>query len=228
MTIGQALERAQGGNLFASLARMIGISASDCRKALEGLCPAIAARLQETGRDPWRFEQLLDMLDDDEGDLLADGDPASRDVDEDGRAVLLSVYGSESAAHEGARATAKALRLDENAVVRLMPVAAALVLAVLAKRQKELAGPLREDESEATGAQTTPTTSSTQSGGGILSLVVTAIGAGIARAVMNRLRPRRRRRYTYARPRYGSRTTSRRRRRSRQPSLDEIFRGLIE
>ena len=97
-----------------------------------------------------KFDQLLEMLEDNEGDLLADGDLASRDTEEDGQGVLVSAYGSEQAAGDEAGKTAKALRLDESAVRRLMPVAAALVLAVLARRHKELAGPVLADEPDAT------------------------------------------------------------------------------
>jgi hypothetical protein len=229
MTIGDTIASAQGGNLCENLARMTGLSASDCRTAMEGLGPAIAARVQEIARDPERFDRLLDMIEDNEGDLLGDGDLGSRDTEEDGHGVLVSAYGSENAARDEARKTAKALRLDENAVVRLMPVAAALVLAVLAKRHKELAGPMLVDETDATGDQTAPQSAgSRRSGGGILPVLLAAIGAGIARAIANRFLPRRRRRYSYPRPRYAkSSGHSRRRRRIRQPSLEEIFRGLL-
>jgi hypothetical protein len=169
------------------------------------------------------------MLEDNEGDLLADGDVGSRDTEEDGRGVLVSAYGSENAARDEARKTAKALRLDENAVLRLMPVAAALVLAVLAKRHKELAGPVLEEVIDATGDQSAAQSAgSTRSGGGILSVFLAAIGTGIARAIANRFLPRRRRRYSYPRPRYAkSKGYSRHRRRTRQPSVEEIFRGLV-
>ncbi len=227
MTIGEALDAAQGGTLFERLAPIAGLSASDCRKALGGLCPAIAARMQETARDPERFSQLLERLDDDAGDLLIDADPDSRDAQDDGRAVLVSVYGSEEAALDEARATAKALRLDENATLRLLPVAAALVLAVLAKRHKELAGPAADAENGA-ASEAPPAALPSGSGRGILSVLVAAIGAGMARAVMNRLSPRRRRRSSYRRS-GSSRSTgySRSRRRRRQPSLEEMFRDLL-
>ncbi|MDP9138438.1 MAG: DUF937 domain-containing protein [Pseudomonadota bacterium] len=224
MTLGQALDSAQRGNLFEKLARMSGLPPSDCRAALAGLGPGIAARIEESARDPKRFDELLDMLEDNEGDLLLDGDLESRDTEQDGQGVLASAYGSEHAARAEAVKTAKALRLLEEAVVRLMPVAAALVLAVLAKRHKELAGPLPEEEADA--APAAQPAGSARSGG-VMSVLVGAIGAGIARAVANRFLPRRRRRYSYPRTGYsGSRGTARRRRR-RQPTLEDVFRGLL-
>ncbi len=226
MTIIEALDAAQGGTLFERLAPLAGLSGSDCRKALSGLCPAIAARMQETARDPERFKELLDRLDDDEGDLLIDADPGSADTQEDGRAVLVSAYGSEKAALDEARATAKALRLDERATLALMPVAAALVLAVLANRHKELAEPDVDGETGA-AIETPGATAPSRSGGGILSVLVAAIGAGMARAVMNRLSPRRRRRSSYRRTGYSRSTGYSRRRRRRQPTIEDMFRDLV-
>lgn len=213
-----ALEGAHGGRLYEHLARLSGFSADDCRALMAGLGPAIAARVRETARDGPGFEQLLDLLEDNESDLLAGGDLDSRDTQEDGLAVLVSAYGSEDAAHEEARKTAKALRLDESAVLRLLPVAAALVLAMVAKRHREVAGPGPED-----GDRTPQSAEGTPSRGGVLSVLVAAFGAGIARAIVNRFLPRRRRRYGYGRTRRRAYSRTRR----RQPSLEDLFRGLL-
>jgi hypothetical protein len=228
MTIGQVLATAQGGSLFQKLAGISGLSESDCRAAMAGIAPAIAARVKETAHDPERFTELLDRLEDNQGDLLADGDLESLDTEEDGNAVLASAYGSPAAAREEAARTARALRLDEAAVHRLMTIAAALVLAILAKRNNELAQSSAERAAAADDRETTQPGGAPGARGGILSVFLAALGAGIARAIANRFLPRRRRRYGYQRPAYRrSRRYSQPSRRRRQPTLDEIFRGFI-
>jgi hypothetical protein len=225
MTIAAAIESAQGGRLYEKLAHMTGLSASDCRAAMEGLGPAIAARMQETAHDPEKLDELIELLEDNQGDLLDEGELDSRDTEQDGNSVLISAYGSQDAARNEACTTARALRLEEDAMLRIMPVAAALVLAVLAKRHRELAGPVEEAGAVQPAEQAA---APERSGGGILSVFLAAIGAGIARAIANRLLPRRRRRYGYRRRRYaGNRGYSGRRRTRRQPSLEEVFRDLL-
>ena len=48
----EALEGAQGGNLFDNLARVSGLSAGDCRAAMAGLGAAIAARMRKRHEIP--------------------------------------------------------------------------------------------------------------------------------------------------------------------------------
>src|SRR5688500_13268921 len=134
MSIMNILDEAQGGQLFRKLGEIAGVSPSDARKAIEAFCPTIAARLRTKADDSGAFDELLALLDDNDGDLLTSGDLASRDTIEDGEAVLGQAYGSLEAAGEEATASARALRLDRSAAERLHPIAAALVLALLSRR----------------------------------------------------------------------------------------------
>jgi hypothetical protein len=70
MRVVEELEKAQGGQLFRKLGELAGISPSDAKRALEAMCPPIASRLQARAEQPTAFEQLLNLLEDNESDLL--------------------------------------------------------------------------------------------------------------------------------------------------------------
>jgi hypothetical protein len=225
MRVIEALEKAQGGQLFRKLGELAGISPSDAKRALEAMCPPIAARLQARAAQPAEFERLLNLLEDNESDLLKEGDPGSDEVKADGLKVLEDLYGSDEAARAEAEMAGRALRIDEPAMQRLQPIAAQLVLALLSERFR------KENESEQAPAEAAPPQQSAEpatvrGGRSILGIFVAAAGAAVTRALMNRLLPRRRRtRYTYED--YRRRTTRRRRRSARQPRLEDLFRDLI-
>jgi YD repeat-containing protein len=222
MRVSEALEQAQGGQLIRKLGELAGISPSDAKRALEAMCPPIAARLQGRAAEPREFERLLNLLEDNESDLLKDGDPSSSEVESDGQAVLADLYGSPDAARQEAETAARALRIDTAAMERLQPIAAQLVLALLSARFR------REEEPEgetgaASEAEAVP--SQEREGKSIWAVFVAAIGAAIVRALISRLMPRRRRvRYTYDDYR---RRTPRRRRTAARPRLEDLFRDLI-
>ena len=225
MRVIEALEKAQGGQLFRKLGELAGISPSDAKRALEAMCPPIATRLQARAAQPAEFERLLNLLEDNESDLLTEGDPASEEVEEDGLAVLADLYGSSDAARTEAEMAGRALRIDEPAMQRLQPIAAQLVLALLSARFR------RENASAEGPAEPAPADATEEASAGrersIWGIFVAAAGAAVTRAVMNRLMPRRRRRSRYTYDDYRRRTTRRRRRSARQPSLEDLFRDLM-
>jgi hypothetical protein len=226
MLIVETLAAAQGGKMVERVAAATGLSPTDTRKALEALCPSIAERVRESAAEPQTFEDLLSILDDNGGDLLDDGDVASDAVASDGETVLKSAYGSLSAAEGDVSTVAQALRLDANAIQRLAPIAAAVVLAILGKRYRDMAGPPDPSpESEEPQATREPAEAAPSRGGGLLATVIATAGAAAARAIVNRMLPRRRRRTTY-RYSYAPRRRTRRRRR-REPTLNDLFRGLL-
>jgi hypothetical protein len=172
------LEKAQGGQLFRRLGEIAGLSPSDAKRAVEALCSPIAARLHEKASEVLEFQRLLDLLEDNDSDLLSTGDPASADIREDGSAVLADLYGSEEEARQEAMATAQALRIDKSAVEQLQPIAAALVLAVLSTRYRQVDEAKTEAPIDAEEAREVDNASNVTSGkGGILGIVFAAIGA---------------------------------------------------
>jgi len=225
MRVIEELEKAQGGQLFRKLGELAGISPSDAKRALEAMCPPIAARLQARAAQPTAFEQLLNLLEDNESDLLKEGDPGSDEVKADGLAVLVDLYGSDDAARSEAEMAGRALRIDGPAMQRLQPIAAQLVLALLSERFRK-----ENDIAEApapAASEHSAKPAATGGGKSIWGFFIAAAGAAIARAFMNRLLPRRRRRTRYTYDDYRRRTTRRRRRSTRQPRLEDLFRDLI-
>ena len=230
MLIVDTLAKAQKGKMVERVAAATGLSPSDARKALEAICPSIAARIHEGAADRRTFDDLLAILDDNQGDLLDDGDVGATDVAQDGEVVLGTAYGSLAAAEDEAQTVARALRLDAGAMAKLAPIAAAIVLAILGRRYKEVAGP-EDDNASEPEAQAEPTTipEPKPQSRGILTTVLVTAGTAAARAIVNRMLPRRRRRtysYDYSYVRVRRRRT--RRRRSRTPTLNDLFRGLLK
>jgi hypothetical protein len=226
MSIMSILDEAQGGQLFRKLGGIAGASPSEARTAIEAFCPTIAARLKTKAEDRGAFDELLALLDDNDGDLLTSGDLASRDAMEDGEAVLEQAYGSLEAAREEAAASARALRLDRSAAERLHPIAAALVLALLSRRFAQETPETSGFEEE--GDQGRSSNSESGQRTGFFQIVFAAIGGAILRSLISRFRPRRRRRARYSVSRYASRRSGRSRRtRRREPGLEDLFRELL-
>jgi hypothetical protein len=225
MRVVEELERAQGGQLFRKLGELAGISPSDAKRALEAMCPPIAARLQARAAQPAEFEQLLNLLEDNEGDLLKEGDPGSDEVKADGLAVLDDLYGSEDAARSEAEMAGRALRIDGPAMQRLQPVAAQLVLTLLSERfRKDNA---TEEAPAKPAAENGGEPATAGRGKSIWGIALAAAGAAITRALMKRFMQRRRRRTRYTYDDYRRRTPKRRRRSTREPRLEDLFRDLI-
>jgi hypothetical protein len=219
MSITSELDKARGGQLYRKLGEIAGLSAADARQIMEGLCPSIAARLKERAGDRAAYEALLELLEDNEGDLIMGGDLTEEDVLEDGRTVLADIYGSDERARDEGKATALALRIEPGAAEQLHPIAAALVLSILGRRYRE--GEVVEDE-----AKSRDSTGDREAEGrpNIIGIVLAAIGGAIMRALVNRLLPRRRRR---TRLRLGRAPSRRRRRQRREPRLEDLFRDLL-
>jgi hypothetical protein len=172
----------------------------------------------ERTRDRKAFERLLELLDDNQGDLIAGGDIGDEDVLEDGLAVLADIYGSERQAREEAVAVAGALRIEPRAAEQLHPIAAALVLSILSRRYREEEG--REEEIE---PGDTASAKADEGRPGVIGIVLAAIGGAIMRALVRQLAPRRRR----TRTRLGRAPSRRRRPRRREPRLEDLFRDLM-
>jgi hypothetical protein len=222
MTVMEELDKAHGGQLFRKLGELGGIAPSEARLLMEALCKPIAARLHDKASEDSEFQRLLDLLEDNDAELLKSGDPASADVREDGELVLRELYGSREAAAGQARAAAQALRVDAGAAEHLQPIAGSLVLAILSSRYR------LDDETIAAGdVRPSPAqekTAASAAKGGLLAIVLAAMGSAILRALMNRLMPRRRRRTSYG---YRTRSTGKRRGRRREPNLEDLFRDLL-
>jgi hypothetical protein len=209
MALIDILEAAQGGAFLANVGRAAGLDETTSRAAIGALGPAIAEKLRRRAEDAEALDALLDLLEDGDGDAFLD-DPELIDDAEmtsDGKAVLKDIYGSLAAALD---AGAGLTGLSMVQVQKLMPIAAASVLAALA-RANGGAQPLAGDGGGGSG--------------GLLGSIVSAVIEGAVKGAAQSLAPkRRRRRYSgYSTYRRKKRTT----RRTRRPSLESIFREIL-
>jgi hypothetical protein len=210
MAIIDILSAAQGGGYFASAARAAGLSEDDARAAISALAPAIAERLKaKAAKDPEAFDQLLDLLEDggDSSDLDDAAAMTGAEALSDGRAILDDLYGSRS---QAAAALGKiAPHMQGDALDKVSALSATSVLAALAA-------------SNAATLASTPEAGGS-SGGGILSIILGALLKGFLQSASRQIAPKRRRRrtgYSYSR-------RPARRRRTRRPGLDDIFRDIL-
>ena len=218
MALIDILAAAQGGQYFSNAGHASGVSEAAARHAFSVIGPAIAERLRdkaETNQDS--FEKLVDLLEDDDGSFDLD-DPNSvlgAEAVADGEAILRDLYGGVPAA----RAAFAKLNpgIDGASLDQLASLAATSVLASLTTSYRT--------PQTLAGAQ--PVASS-EGGGGLLGQIVSALVEGAVKGVSKQLAPKRRRRRSYASywnaPRK-RRTT--RRKRTRNPSLNDIFGAIL-
>lgn len=222
MSLMTMLEQAQGGSLFATVARSLDLDEAQTGKAMRQLCPAIAARLREKAQaDDSLFQTLLDIVEDNgQGSPLDDPEVlASTEAISDGNAILDDIYGSRNAAMVALRVVDPAI--PERELSKLAPISATAVVAALAAANRPLA------LSAAAPARASSV------GEGFVSAFISAIVAGIIAALTKKLRTPTRRRSTtgYARTRSRRKTTPARtktaRRRTNTASVEDLFRDIL-
>lgn len=227
MSLTSLLEHAQGGRLFAAVARSLDIGESQTRSAMGKLCPVIAERLHaRAAEDEALFQSLLDLIaDNGAGSLLEEGEALTGpEAVADGNAILDDVFGSRSAAMAALRQTDPAL--PERELAKLAPISATAVVAALAEANRPLGLAAAGPPQAAAGGSAAQ---------GFLGALISAIVAGIVAALTRKLAaPTRRRRSStgYARSRSQRRTGTSRsraptRRRSANASVEDIFKDIL-
>jgi hypothetical protein len=222
MSLMTLLEQAQGGGLFANVARNLDLDVAQARGAMERLCPAIAASLRErAAADEGLFQSLLDLIEDGgQASPLDDPDGlTSPEAIADGNAILEDVYGSRNAAMVALRQAAETI--PERELSKLAPLSATAVVAALAAANRPMA--LAASARPARGSA---------AGEGFIGALVSAIVAGIVAALVKQFTPRTRRRSTsYTRSRSRRKTTSSRtrtaRRKTTTASVEDVFRDIL-
>ena len=225
MSLMSMLDQAQGGGLYAAVARSVDLDEDQTRKAMRQLCPTIAERLHGKAKaDEDLFQSLLDLISDNgAASPLEDADSLTGpEAIADGNAILDDVFGSRSAAMAALRTADPTL--PERELARLAPISATAVVAALEQANKPLA--LASAPLPAAGAA---------SGQGFFSALIGAIIAGILSALTRQLRAstRRRRPATYSGTRKQRRTTTASRsrtptrRRTASASVEDVFRDIL-
>lgn len=213
MALMDILEQAQGGGFLAAAGQAAGLDAGEAKVVMHALAPAIADALRErAGQDEEAFDRLLDLLEDGGDDVLSvPGALAKADALSDGKAVLKDIYGTEAKALK----SGQALVADVPAAKlrKLMPIAAAAVLAALVRGRRNAPMTLA-------GAQTAVG----DSGGGLLGTIVSAVVQGVVEGATRSLKRKTTRRRSTTTTKRRKKTT---RRRTTRPSLESIFGELL-
>ena len=214
MSITQILAAAQGGRFFDNVAAATGLDVASAEKAVSAFAPAIAAKLKDkAAHDPETFEQLLDLLEDGDGNDLNDPDAiSSSEAVSDGREILEDLYGSASSAQTALGKLAPSL--DTAAVAKLGAISATSVLAALSASSSVHGLSSNTQQAADTGG-----------GGGLLSIIIAAVLKGFMQSAQRQLAPRRRRRRYSSY--YGRKRTTTRRKRKTSVGLDDLFKDIL-
>lgn len=219
MSLMTLLEQAQGGGLYAAVARSLDLDDAETRKAMRKLCPAIAQRLQEkAAADPELFQTLLDLIEEGgEGSPLDTVEALTgAEAVADGNAILEDVYGSRNQAMVALRAVDETI--PERELRKLAPISATAVVAALAETNRPMA----------LAACAAPARRSGTGGEGIIATLVSAIIAGIVSALSRQLTSRTRRRTArYSRTRSKRKTSRTPKRRTTTASVEDVFRDIL-
>lgn len=225
------LETCQNGQLIDTLGAACEISETRCRQALERLTPNIARLINERIIDEDDYEDLVDILDDEDQTECLDNptEMLSRGTISDGKDILEILYGSLDVAHEAARRIGPPNGVDENTFTRLMAMAAALTFSAMARRNQQYQ----------LAAVDQPA-----SGGGLISTLFNALVTGFMEGFRQatRRKTRRRRKRSLLEQILGTGTTSRRRstrrrrssrkrkrqRRRKTPSLRDLLGDILD
>ena len=225
------LENCQNGQLIDTLGAACELSETQCRRSLERLTPDIARLINERITDEDDYEDLVDILDEEDQTECLD-DPTemlSRGTISDGKDILEILYGSLDAAHAAARRIGPPESVDEDTFARLMAMAAALTFSAMARRNQQYQ---------------MAAVNQSAGGGGLISTLfnalVTGFMEGFRQATRRKTRRRRkrslleqilgtgtsRRRSTRSR----RRTTRKRKRQSRRktPSLRDLLGDILD
>jgi len=144
MNLYEMLERAQGGNAFATLARTYGLSEAQVRQAVEAFTPAFAASLQRNTADPTGFYNFMQTLASGRHAGYYD-DPtraASGAGVEDGNAVLGQLFGSKELSRAVANHVAASTGLGEALLKQMLPVIAAMLMGGLFRQGSSGGNPI--------------------------------------------------------------------------------------
>jgi hypothetical protein len=153
MNVLEAILNAQGGAAAREAGRSVGLSPDQTSAALSALVPALAAGLQKNAAQPAGLDALVGALTrGGHGRYLDDVSSLGRpDVVSDGNAILGHILGSKDVSRAVATRASSQTGIGADVLKKLLPMAATLVMASLAKRQGSAAGGARGGASGAGG-----------------------------------------------------------------------------
>jgi hypothetical protein len=127
----------QGNNVVQQLGQQFGLSESQASSALGALLPALAAGFQRNASNTSGLESLIGALTGGgHQQYLDDVQMLGRaETFEDGNGILGHIFGSKDVSREVARRASAQTGVGADILKRMLPVAAALMMGALAKRQ---------------------------------------------------------------------------------------------
>ena len=137
MNILDAILGAQGGGAAAEAGQRVGLSQEQTSTALSALVPALASGLQRNASLPGGLDSLLGALTNG-GHARYIDDPAAlqnNDAVADGNNILGHILGSKDESRKVASQAAAETGIGEDALKKLLPIAASMVMGSLAKQQ---------------------------------------------------------------------------------------------
>jgi hypothetical protein len=136
MNVLEAILNAQDGAAVREAGRSAGLSPAQATSALSALVPALAAGLQRNASQPGGLDALLGAINRGSHARYVD-DPSTigrQETIADGNGILGHILGSKDASRALADRAASQTGLGADALKKLLPIAATLVMAGLAKR----------------------------------------------------------------------------------------------
>jgi hypothetical protein len=137
MNMLDAILNAQGGAAAREAGRSAGLSADQTSSALSALVPALAAGLHRNAAQPGGLDALLGAITSGNHGRYVD-DPSALGRQEtiaDGNGILGHILGSKDASRALATQTASQTGVGADALKKLLPIAATLVMGSLAKQR---------------------------------------------------------------------------------------------
>ncbi len=222
------LNQCQAGQLVATMSMSCDLDEVQCQQVLQLQTSQIARRISEQITDEDDYEDLLEVLDEEEEYEYLDKPNAilGRDAISDGEEILKLLYGSLDKARDAAAQMSIPPDVDAEVAARLMTLSATLTLAAMARRNQQFQlSAASQDAAESDGRQ----------GEGLIAMIVSAFVAGLMQALRQTVRPRRRRRKRNilssifgTGPKKRRRRRSRRRRRRRKsPTLNDLLGDIL-
>ena len=220
----EILDSAQDGNLILVFASAAGVQEASARTALDTLTSDIARRIADLVKNSDRYDDLMDVLDEEERDQYLDkpGAILDRGAIEDGEDILKSAYGSLDVARSAARRIGAPDGIESDVFERIMTLAATLTLAAMARRNRIY------QFGVAGGTGTEPEQR------GFIATMISALITGFLEGFRQATRRKRRRRKrsafdaVFGSKRSTRRTKRTRKRRQKTPSLNDLLGDLLK
>lgn len=139
MNILEAVLGAQNGNAAREAGKAAGLSPDQVTSALSALVPQLASGLQRNAAQPGGLESLVGALTGGRHAQYVDDTAAlgRADTVADGNSILGHILGSKDASRAVASQAASQTGLDVNALKKLLPIAATMVMGSLSKQTSQ-------------------------------------------------------------------------------------------